>query len=97
MTSSALDLISAERRRQIAEEGWPAAHDDQHVLGQLRLAAVCYLGERDAASRMPDSWPWQLRYWKPSDDQVRNLVKAGALIVAEIERLQRANERSTDA
>ena len=36
-------------------------------------------------------WPWYMDWWKPSpDDRIRELVKAGALIVAEIERLQRA-------
>lgn len=34
-------------------------------------------------------FPWDEEWWKPSDDPIRNLVKAGALIVAEIERLQR--------
>lgn len=33
-------------------------------------------------------WPWAARWWKPSDDPIRNLVKAGALIAAEIDRLQ---------
>ena len=31
-------------------------------------------------------WPWPPEFWKPSDDPVRNLVKAGALIAAEIDR-----------
>jgi hypothetical protein len=35
------------------------------------------------------SWPWDAEWWKPSPDSVRNLVKAGALIAAEIDRLQR--------
>lgn len=34
-------------------------------------------------------WPWNNSWWKPSDDPVRNLVKAGALIAAEIDRIQR--------
>ena len=34
-------------------------------------------------------WPWSDKWWKPSDDPVRNLVKAGALLAAEIDRLQR--------
>lgn len=35
-------------------------------------------------------WPWHPDWWKPSTDPVRNLVKAGALIAAEIDRIQRA-------
>jgi hypothetical protein len=34
-------------------------------------------------------WPWHLSWWKPKDRR-RDLVRAGALIVAEIERLDRA-------
>ena len=38
-------------------------------------------------------WPWDMKWWKPSDeDPIRNLVKAGALIAAEIDRLQRRTE-----
>ena len=33
-------------------------------------------------------WPWERRWWKPGDRR-RMLVKAGALILAEIERLDR--------
>jgi hypothetical protein len=39
---------------------------------------------------IPFIWPWHSLWWKPSDDPIRNLVKAGALIAAEIDRLQRA-------
>ena len=35
-------------------------------------------------------WPWSERYWKPSpDNRRRELIKAAALIIAEIERLDR--------
>ncbi len=37
----------------------------------------------------PNPWPWDHAWWKPSDDPIRNLVKAGALIAAEIDRLIR--------
>lgn len=44
-------------------------------------------GEYDG---LPENWPlsWDKGWWKPSDDPIRNLVKAGALIAAEIDRLQ---------
>jgi hypothetical protein len=38
-------------------------------------------------------WPWNDDDWKPSPDPIRNLVKAGALIAAEIDRLQGAERR----
>lgn len=33
-------------------------------------------------------WPWSMGWWKPKDRR-RDLIRAGALIVAEIERLDR--------
>ena len=37
----------------------------------------------------PPAWPWGEQYWKPTpSDRVRELVKAGALIAAAIDRLQ---------
>jgi len=36
-------------------------------------------------------WPWDRSCWKPDyEDRVKTLAKAGALIAAEIDRLQRA-------
>lgn len=35
-------------------------------------------------------WPWEDGWWKPSNDPIRNLIKAGALIAAEIDRIQSA-------
>jgi hypothetical protein len=88
-------LIAAERRRQIEVEGWTPKHDDEHASDELALAAVCYAmpeSGRLARYTMPPWWPWDASWWKPSPtDRVRELVKAGALIAAEIERLQRAD------
>lgn len=39
------------------------------------------------------SWPWQWTWWKPKDRR-RDLVRAAALIVAEIERLDRAARKA---
>lgn len=41
---------------------------------------------------VPESWPWDDKDWKP-EDPMRDLVKAGALIAAEIDRLQRAKDK----
>jgi hypothetical protein len=38
-------------------------------------------------------WPWEFTTWKPESDPVRCLVKAGALIAAEIDRLNRMRAR----
>lgn len=96
------ELIAAERRRQIEAEGWTPEHDAEHADGELLHAARCYevhadfqLGDADPdikamfLAEPARIWPWELSAWKPSDDPIRNLVKAGALIAAEIDRLQR--------
>lgn len=36
-----------------------------------------------------DGWPWDDEWWKPNADYKGCLIKAGALIAAEIDRLQR--------
>ena len=89
--SKALEDIAAERQRQISAEGWTPEHDDEHDDGELAMAAACYAEASvfgNAMEQCPSSWPWSPEWWKPSDPR-RNLVKAGALIVAEIERLDR--------
>jgi hypothetical protein len=86
-------LIAAERERQVTEEGWTPEHDDTHQLGELVDAAVCYArcplgaGWR-GPNYSPEFWPWDPSWWKPASD-LDNLVKAGALIAAEIDRLRR--------
>jgi hypothetical protein len=89
--------IKAERQRQIDREGWTAAHDDEHAEAEMVAAALCYAscaaqqarGQSVAMGNILAHWPWERSWWKPSDDPIRNLTKAGALIAAEIDRLQR--------
>ncbi len=44
-------------------------------------------GGRDRTTVVSNEWPWDVEWFKPSPDPIRNLVKAGALIAAEIDRL----------
>lgn len=98
-----IELIAEERRRQIEKEGWTVEHDIfEHQNGQLVDAAVSYAltkEERKILSQMvaadgnpsdiPPTWPFEKEWWKPTpDDRIRELVKAGALIAAEIDRLE---------
>lgn len=97
-------MIAAERERQLAEKGWTPQHDDEHSDGELAYAAESYAfaaacqSHGDGVppgmlhSRVPNHWPpaWSEDWWKPSEDPIRNLSKAGALIAAEIDRLIRA-------
>lgn len=88
-TTAATDVL-AERQRQMSAEGWAPEHDDEHDNGQLASAASCYALFADAQGfSVPAHWPWSGSWWKQSG-QRRDLVKAGALILAEIERLDRA-------
>lgn len=89
MSEAARDVLS-ERRRQITEEGWATKHDDLHTdRGMAAAAAVYALHAADVVGVYCDFWPWEPHWWKPSTPR-RNLVKAGALIIAEIERIDRA-------
>ena len=91
MAGQAARDIVLERMRQIQVEGWSPEHDDQHAVGELAAAAACYCHPEpcmDDTRGVPFSWPWVRRWWKPTDRR-RDLVKAGALILAEIERLDR--------
>lgn len=84
---AATDVV-AERRRQIEAEGWNAKHDDQNVRNELLWAAGCYTLHTAGLPSFVDLWPWAREWWKPTTPR-RNLVKAAALIIAEIERLDR--------
>lgn len=87
--SKAIEDIAAERARQVSQEGWTPEHDDKHGNGQMAEAAACYiLGDDNSLFDFPCIWPWHKSWWKPTNRR-RNLVKAGALIAAEIERLDR--------
>jgi len=96
--------VLAERHRQIAEEGWTSEHDDNHVLGELLNAAKSYFlhatgralyvpnwpswPESQKREGTPLEWSWERKWWKPKD-QRRDLVRAGALALAEMERIKR--------
>lgn len=97
--SEELIEIAAERRRQVEAEGWTPEHDDSHKDGELADAAACYayhagLDDKNREHAGPPVlWPWAEDWWKPKDRR-RDLVRAAALIVAEIERLDRASEKA---
>jgi hypothetical protein len=102
--SPAMLAIAAERRRQIEVEGWDAAHDDAHAPGELAAAGSCYamtpawrLQGRGGELVEPLVWPWDSSWWKPVDNR-RDLVRSGALIVAELDRENRQRKpRKADA
>ncbi|MBX3031447.1 MAG: hypothetical protein KF809_14975 [Chloroflexi bacterium] len=88
-TGSGAQLIAAERERQVVEEGYTAEHDAGHA-EELILAAAAYIvnltNSSDGVIVDPhEFWPWAGRFWKPTEDVRRDLVKAGALIAAAID------------
>lgn len=96
-----LEEIAAERLRQIQVEGWTPTLDAVHDRGELYAAAKCYAWHGTARALetqqgWPHQWPWNPASWKPKEDRRRNLVRAGALCVAERQRLERARRRSFD-
>lgn len=104
----AKEKIAAERKRQINEEGYDSDHDDCYDSSCLAVAAASYallsasqnilesphwlLEYAKQATRL---WPFDDEFWKPSQDPIRNLEKAGALIAAEIDRLTRAKTQES--
>jgi hypothetical protein len=103
-----IDEIAAERRRQVEVEGWSLEHDDDHIGGDLARAGAAYAamaglrsatqdgGDVDTSKHIcPLGWPWSAAWWKPKTVR-RDLVRAAALIVAEIERLDRTKSPHHD-
>lgn len=75
-----------ERLRQVVDEGWSNAHDDEHESGELARAAAAY------AARAISLWPFE---GEPKfKDRRRDLIRAGALLLAEVARIDRAAFRA---
>lgn len=104
-----IELITEERQRQISKEGWTPEHDDSHVNAELSLAASVYACPQLLIPQSSQGltyrqrvfhalWPFGMEWYKPALDndgpqRVRELAKAGALIAAEIDRLNRKNSK----
>lgn len=94
--SNAAMAVLVERNRQVQAKGYTAAEDDGYTKGELAKAAHAYVlqavfpafigGQPDA---VPWSWPWSRSTFKRGSIR-RMLAKAAALIIAEIERVDRA-------
>lgn len=81
LSGGAVDVL-LERQSQQSEFGFDEEHDAYNNKGELVQAATCYLSNND------EYWPigWHRRWWKPRDYR-KNLVKAAALLLAEIDRI----------
>ena len=100
-----VELIAEERQRQI-EKGFTQEHDAKHEVWEYVVAANCYSvaanvsnsteffrteEEKLILESIRHEWPWDKESFKPTTS-LRNLVKAGALIAAAIDRLQTEKE-----
>ena len=92
---SAIELIAEERDRQKYVENFNSEHDKQWVNGELANAAATYAMSDTVRKSViktpsvPATWPFSKEWWKPTpDNRIKELIKAGALIAAEIDRLQ---------
>lgn len=106
---SGVHLIAKERQRHIEGEFYTSEHDDQHSNGQLAGAGAVYAlnaagfldasniqAKRPGVTHTVNLWPFGPSCYKPTN-AVRNLVKAGALIAAEIDRLLRIRTKNRHA
>jgi nucleoside 2-deoxyribosyltransferase len=97
-------LALRERLRQIRGEGFTPARDDEtYQFNELAIAGVCYadtaivqaeqLRAQGGVQPLPrffihNRWPWSRAWWKPRG-LVRNLERACALLIAELDRVLR--------
>lgn len=103
VTEAALDVL-AERRRQVEAEGWTPEHDDAHDKGELSAAAGVYAlaaashdyrwvlrgsPVNDYLAAVFKLWPFDWSWFKPKSRR-QDKVRAAALLLADIEREDRA-------
>jgi len=94
-----IERIAAERQRQIEQKDWTPEHEVQYEFQKLVRIADCYATPPNMRNPFGDIdflFPFEDSWWKPSpDNRIRELEKAGALIAAEIDRLQAAREEKS--
>jgi hypothetical protein len=102
-----VELIAEERQRQIDIEGYNEEHDSQHKVSEFISAAgsyadsaVMYALKEEGATNdaltngipfLKKSFVWGYDAFKPTGC-LKDLIKAGALIAAAIDRLQNKNK-----
>lgn len=99
-----LERLRAQREYQVSNVA-SVYSDREYTEGELAAAAAAYavpprLRDQhvnfDMAADRPPLWPWGRNKWRPSDQRLDELAKAGALILAEMERLVHAAEEARE-
>lgn len=98
------DEITLERKKQVGK-GYTPEHDDTHTHGDIGIAAACYATPAWARATTgvewlmfggavrPREWPWNPLSWRPEPgDRKAEIVTAMALLTAEYERIERAED-----
>lgn len=104
-TKKVIEEILLERERH-AKIGFTPEHDDLHVRGTLSGAAACYAinaawllnpeTEKTQLEGVPVWWTLESEQWKPKTSR-KDLVRAASLIIAEIECIDRDDEKKVKA
>ena len=81
-----IELIAAERQRQIEVEGYDAKHDFGEPLNCIIAAAISYALVDIDEQAAEAWWPWDRKSWKPKDRK-RNLTRSAALMTAALDKL----------
>ena len=96
-TEKVLADIHTKRRRQVVIHGHGRGHDDAHDRGELAQAAIPYIQAAlwqelglTTDEELLVFWPWTSEPPNLKQDRRELLVNAAALLVAEIERIDRA-------
>lgn len=89
-----IDIAREERMRQIREEGFTPEKDDDYDNDELARAAMVYANPFPDRFFIKKHWPWDMKWYKPDktdtpDGRIRELAKASALLMAEIDRILR--------
>lgn len=95
------ELIAAERKRQIEEEGWTIQHDVEEHSGKQLAATASYImfdyadPTGSCIDEDAEDWDWmqELAIKMRKRGDVGRLVVAGALVAAEIDRLLRVRKQ----
>lgn len=96
-----ISIIIDERLRQLTTKGYDNAHDDKHNKGELAHAAALFAYPEISSYVLSEkNWPEGKAFYHPTEevstvaDRIKELAKAGALITAEIDRLNRLDPSS---
>lgn len=86
MKKTAIDLIKEEREKQITKYGYTTTHDRNYPNGTVLRGALAYLNAAIYSSSVgEEDWPFDKNYFN-SEGELKDLVKAAAMIVAEIDK-----------